>query len=267
LDRLRALRISVAGSFELIQSIAVGCPRLEYLRLGVREMNGVVNIGLSALGELARLRRLRSLFIRLELEPTESERASLLEAMDKIIEAKGNVLENLFIDWNRNQGSKVDQHFLYKILVYCKNICRIGYPCKFVFNNNVNDNVRDGGGVGGEAAAVEQFLAALDTKFVAAAESTNVMAGTGASNAEYEKTTTKCAQTNITAPKLTLALGDHESIRILHCRMQQQEATTQRIQWIKMGSWMDNWQKLSRNLWNAMVKQTLIKPPSSRFYI
>jgi len=97
---------------------------------------------LSALEELARLRQLRSLFLWLDFKPTECESANLFKALNKIVEAKGNVLENLFVDWWGNQGSEVDQHFLFKVLANCKKFRRIGYPCKFVGG-------REGGGDAG----------------------------------------------------------------------------------------------------------------------
>jgi len=265
LDRLRGLRIiNGVASFELNQSIAVGCPLLEYLNLDtVRKVNGGENVGLSVLGQLSLLHRLRSLIIWLKYKPTECERDILLKALEKIIEEKGNVLENIFVYWYANNGSEVDHHFLFKVLSNCKNIHRIGYPCKFVF-----DNWMKGGE--GQAAAVEQFLAAVDAKFVAAVAVT-------------EEATTKFAQTNTnitTHPvadaeaasvkgKLTLELGTHESIQILRRRiMKQEEATAANHRWNNRIQWMDRdeWEKLDRALWNRMAKNSLTKPPSSRFY-
>jgi hypothetical protein len=78
---------------QLIQSIAVGCPLLEYVHLAVRKVNRGEIDGFYALGELARLRRLRSLFINLQFQPTENDRVNIFEALDKIIEANGNALE------------------------------------------------------------------------------------------------------------------------------------------------------------------------------
>lgn len=136
----------------LVQSIVVGCPQLEYLYL-CNDIDSMY-IDFSALGELARLRRLRSLFIwNCGSELDETERADLLEGLDEIIEASRNVLENLFVDWTNEEGSRsseVDQHFVFKLLVHCTNIRRFGYPFKFFFND---ENWRDGGEGGGDESS------------------------------------------------------------------------------------------------------------------
>jgi len=262
--RLRGLRIGGGvENFELaIQSIAVGCPLLEYVNLNLADhaSSGCLSAACAALGALARLRRLRTIFIQLSAVESTSEsgeraRASLFAALDKIIveDERGNVLENLFVDWTDKQGTEfVDQHFLFKVLANCKHIRRVGYPFMFVFDDDDDDD-REGGEVDDDDdddEAVDQFLAAID-------------------NAKFVGTTTE---------KLTLApLGTHQSIQILRHRLEEEaEAAAartvnnthhqrrrnnrnpaQRIQWMAPYEW---W-KLSRSLWNRMVWKTLDKPP------
>jgi len=152
MSKLRGLGLDGGASCMLVQSIVVGCPQLEYLYL-CNDIDSMY-IDFSALGELARLRRLRSLFIwNCGSELDETERADLLEGLDEIIEASRNVLENLFVDWTNEEGSRsseVDQHFVFKLLVHCTNIRRFGYPFKFFFND---ENWRDGGEGGGDESS------------------------------------------------------------------------------------------------------------------